>query len=854
MRTQHLQYPKAVKKLFIAYLILIANTGYLMAFSHENWFYAANIVLHFLLGAVVILPFLKWARLFLRHDAHHGKPFGRNAGRLGYGFMILAALTGFVLAFQSLFRAQPWLLISHAMLGVLACLFMISSIRRAGYNISVDNIYSRAGRWGLVVFISSGVFVFMVHGLRTVFPNRDHVIENNVVMPVALKQGAMKGSEGPFYPSPLETNNENYLNHDFLLNSQSCGTAGCHPDIVQQWQASGHSMASIGNEQYRNALRYLEKRVGKKALNLCAGCHSPALLVSGLTAESVDDLIQQNIDDPGVGCNACHAVRKVKSTAGNADMRLHRPGLTSLGLGSDGWQRWLYEWIINVMPDMHRSSMMQPFHREQSSEFCSTCHEVGLEPPLLQQGWASGPNYYDSWRLSSFGGSPVMSFFTRAKKQSCVDCHMPLVPSNDAGNHNGLVRDHRFLRPGGSTVAASAPFVELHAFLAPAGSGGLSASQAATMPAAADRNLSQPRSVSELSLDVVIAPAGVGHFMPFGKFETRRLAIEVELFDAAGLRLWQRTVDDLKDRENFSEEDVPKMAFSLEFSKEDAALPVLQIIPTDAARLVRLQLPVPEFAGQQLRLSLKLFEQKRYVPSASDGADRHATILAETAVDLVRQHGQWSIRTAGDAEPWNRYGAALYLRNEFARARRAFEQAARLNPEEPQYRINIARTWLATGQTDSAKSLLAQILKQDRRNPKANFFLSQCFKREKDYQRALKYLRRAKRKYDEDVFLMLAEGEILFLRQAYKKAIRELRRVILRHPENVLAHYYRMNANRKLGRLDKASHEAELYYKFAVRNFDAQPLPLFFEADAVLPPIFQHFLLPENEEQGLSAR
>ncbi|MDQ7066350.1 MAG: tetratricopeptide repeat protein [candidate division KSB1 bacterium] len=848
MKTQYLQYPEAVKKLFIAYLILIANTGYLMAFSHENWFYAANIVLHLLLGAVVILPFMKWARLFLRYDAHHGKPFGRNAGRLGYGFMILAALTGVVLAFHSMFRAQSWLLIFHAILGVLACLFMISSIRRAGYNISVDNVYSRAGRWGLVVFISSGVFVLITHGLRTVFPNRNHVIENNVMMPVDLKQGAMKNSEGPFYPSPLETSNENYLNHDFLLNSQSCGTAGCHPDIVQQWQASGHRMASIGNERYRKALRYLEKRVDKNVLNFCAGCHSPALLVSGLSTESINDLVTQNIDDPGVGCNACHAVRKIKSTAGNADMQLHRPGLTSLGVSEVGWQRWLYGWIINVMPDMHRNSMMQPFHREQSSEFCSTCHEVGLEPPLLQQGWASGPNHYDSWRLSSFGGSPVLSFFDRDKKQSCVDCHMPLVSSNDAGNDNGLVRDHRFLRPGGSTVAASEPFVELHAFLLPAGSDGLGALPAIAMPAAGDRNRSQPGPAAELSLDVVIAPTGVGHFMPFGKFETRRLGLKVELFNTAGVRLWQQAVDDLKAHEDISEDDMPKMVFSQKFNKEDAALPILQIIPADAARLVRLNLPLSELVGQQLRLSLKLIEQRHHVDLVSDGAEPHATVLANTDVGLVRQHGQWNIHTTANAEQWNRYGAALYLQNEFRRARRAFQQAARLNPEEIQYRINIARTWLATSQPDSAKILLAQILKQDRRNPKANFFLSQCIKLEKDYQRALKYLRRARRQYKEDVFLMLAEGEIYFLMQAYKKAIRVLRRVILRHPENAVAHYYRMQANRKLGRFDKASYEAKLYRKFAVRKFEAQPLFSFIGYDSVMPPIFQHFLMPENEE------
>ena len=44
--------------------------------------------------------------------------------------------------------------------------------------------------------------------------------------------------------------------------------------------------------------------------------------------------------------------------------------------------------------------------------------------------------------------------FVERCKRNGVDCHMPLVPSNDKGNHSGKVHSHRF--PGANTAL---PFV-----------------------------------------------------------------------------------------------------------------------------------------------------------------------------------------------------------------------------------------------------------------------------------------------------------------------------------------------------------------------------------------------------------
>ncbi|RMF61033.1 MAG: hypothetical protein D6743_14075, partial [Calditrichaeota bacterium] len=77
MKPQHLRYPPYMKKVFIAFLVLMANAGYLLAFSHDNWFGALNALLHPILGLLLVWPALRWGWYFLKFDARHGKPFGR---------------------------------------------------------------------------------------------------------------------------------------------------------------------------------------------------------------------------------------------------------------------------------------------------------------------------------------------------------------------------------------------------------------------------------------------------------------------------------------------------------------------------------------------------------------------------------------------------------------------------------------------------------------------------------------------------------------------------------------------------------------------------------------------------------
>src|SRR5215475_9139931 len=107
--------------------------------------------------------------------------------------------------------------------------------------------------------------------------------------------------------------------------------------------------------------------------------------------------------------------------------------------------------FLNPVP--HKRTFMKPFMRMDSAEFCSACHKVHLDVPVNNYRWFRGFNDYDNWQASGFGEG-ARSFYYPPKGQACLDCHMPLVPSKDPGNHSGEVHSHRF--PGANLAVSYA--------------------------------------------------------------------------------------------------------------------------------------------------------------------------------------------------------------------------------------------------------------------------------------------------------------------------------------------------------------------------------------------------------------
>jgi len=278
----------------------------------------------------------------------------------------------------------------------------------------------------------------------------------------------------------------------------------------------------------------------------------------------------------------CHSIADVKSTMGQGDFYLEYPELHELAATRNPLVRTLHDFMIKLNPEPHRRVFLKPFMKQQTAEFCSSCHKVHLDVPVNHYRWIRGFNEYDNWQASGVSGEGARSFYYPAKPQQCADCHMPLEPSNDMGNIAGKVHSHRF--PGANTALptanedaaqlkatedfltsgaltvdifalspASVPLKpgaiaqhelattfavgeEAEAKITPGASTNAEAATSATAPVTAPLNRVHPavRRGDSVRVDVVVRTKRVGHFFPGGTVDAYDTWLELIRFDDKG--------------------------------------------------------------------------------------------------------------------------------------------------------------------------------------------------------------------------------------------------------------------------------------------------------------------------------
>src|SRR5258708_19678914 len=150
----------------------------------------------------------------------------------------------------------------------------------------------------------------------------------------------------------------------------------------------------------------------------------------------------------------CHAIVHVGSSMGNPDFTVEYPPLHELASSKNKYIRAIDYFLTYLNPRPHKATFMKPFMREQSAEYCASCHKVHLDVPVNSYRWVRGFNDYDNWQASVVSRQGPRSFYYPPKPSSSPDCHMPLVASRDPGNRDGKVHSHRF--PAANTAVALA--------------------------------------------------------------------------------------------------------------------------------------------------------------------------------------------------------------------------------------------------------------------------------------------------------------------------------------------------------------------------------------------------------------
>ena len=517
------------KIFFYAFLILLINSAYLFSFGEPTLFYIFNVLFHVGLGVVLIIPFSIYTYQYLGRSlqAHIQKKQISTLGQVGSIGIIVGIISGGYLMIVGATTPYRWLLITHIVSvsagSILLCVHLLRDTEL------LTPLFKKISIGVLAV-----VLLFPIGAKLTqhYLPNETYLVENPALPPTSMyEEGG--GTTGHFFPASVETETGALIPTDFFLTSKTCATKGCHPDIYRQWNESAHHFSSFNNQWYRKSIIYMQEVNGIQPSKWCGGCHDPAILLNGV----MDRPIRENLHTPaaqaGLACTACHSIEKVKDTMGNSGYVIKYPPLHDIAASDNPVIRNLHNYLIRLDPEPHKKSFLKPFHRENTAEFCSTCHKVHLDEPVNNFRWIRGFDDYDQWQKSGVSHQGALSFYYPETAKKCVDCHMPLVDSTDAANINGKVHNHRF--PAANTAL---PFVNQHPEQLKIVTEFLQ-DEVVTLDLFAD-GTPIPSAGTQIvrgentRVDVVVRTRGVGHRFPAGTIDAFDIWLEVKATDENG--------------------------------------------------------------------------------------------------------------------------------------------------------------------------------------------------------------------------------------------------------------------------------------------------------------------------------
>jgi Flp pilus assembly protein TadD len=601
-------------------------------------------LLHVVAGIVATV----WLLVLLVRSWRLGEPLVRG----GMVILFLGAMPGLALIYTGALRAEWPLVYVHLGLSFLGA-GLIAAARMGGRGWLPRHAIVRV----VMVLAVLAALAPAARYLRETRWTRHARIENPTLPPLDMN-GEGDGPAGSFFPSSAQVYGGEKIPSRFFMESDSCKR--CHEDIYNQWNSSAHHFSSFNNQWYRKSIEYMQDTIGTKPSKWCGGCHDPAVLYAGKMDTPIKQIVHNPEAQAGLGCMMCHSIADVKSTMGQGDFYLEYPKLHELAASKNPVVRTLHDFMVKLNPEPHRRVFLKPFMKQQTAEFCSSCHKVHLDVPVNNYRWFRGFNDYDNWQASGVSGQGARSFYYPPKPQQCADCHMPLELSNDMGNVNGKVHSHRF--PGANTalptanedakqlkaiqnfLTSGALTVDIFA-LSPATApvkGGVAtqreiattfavgeeaetkitpASNGPAVPVTAPLNRVQPavRRGDTVRVDVVVRTKRIGHFFPGGTVDAFDTWLELKGVDDKGQTIfWSGMVADdgkgpvEKGAHFYRSLQVDKHGNPI--NKRNAwstrAVVYVRLIPPGAADTVHFRMKVPEKTGSKITLTARLRYRK----------------------------------------------------------------------------------------------------------------------------------------------------------------------------------------------------------------------------------------------------
>lgn len=431
----------------VAGLLLEAGTGiwtYFFAFSVTS---QVIVILHVVAGLALAIPI---AVYLVSHLKAWSDQRSNATAIIGYGtalVTLVAIVSGLITAFQAGWatRVNDDLAFIHLITGLalapVLLIHMWAAIRRRAHAFKADAAM-RAAR-GLLFrrtfALLAGAALVLIALTLTVTPNQ---VWREVPADYEYAENYGDGA-GLFAPSYARTASGGMIEPQVLARSESCGTSGCHSQILAEWQPSAHRFSAMNPPFQAVQKMFLEDRSAAQT-RYCAGCHDPISLFAGAKSAEAADLSAPGFQE-GTSCVACHSIEAV-DRRGNGDYVLTAP-VPYLWEDQSGLRRWLAEFLIRSYPRKHRDDYDRSVAR--TPEYCGSCHKQFIPEELNRFGMSPGQNQFDEWAQSHWhSDNPDTDL-------NCTDCHMRLVvDSQDPGRgetsdpqrgDDGAHRHHGFI-------------------------------------------------------------------------------------------------------------------------------------------------------------------------------------------------------------------------------------------------------------------------------------------------------------------------------------------------------------------------------------------------------------------------
>ena len=188
---------RGLKLLAIGFLLLLLNSSYLAAFGLPTVFYLANLGLHFALGGVLGLLFLRWlARAWPELNAalRVSALILLACGALG----VLILAFGAVVPLLGARKPLHWAATAHVIVGVVGVLALGFALLRQRVE---SPRFARA--FGLVLAVGFLFPVVAGYYQKYTGASRDYIV--NPTNPPLTMEGEGAGPKSPFWPSSANT-------------------------------------------------------------------------------------------------------------------------------------------------------------------------------------------------------------------------------------------------------------------------------------------------------------------------------------------------------------------------------------------------------------------------------------------------------------------------------------------------------------------------------------------------------------------------------------------------------------------------------------------------------------------------